>query len=188
MQALGLGQVVVAGDDRRLEPSDQRRHPRGRDRYLGDAGRRPVELSPTAGSVSCFSSRACCRRCGSSTTLRSRRCSGPRAMPGTPTARPPSCSRSSALLPTSMPIRLKSPPASSVAPSLRAPSSTRRRCCSPTSRRRISMYEETEREIMEQFRAVNRERAMTLIMVTHNLRLAEQTDRVVHIADGRLVA
>jgi ABC-type lipoprotein export system ATPase subunit len=24
--------------------------------------------------------------------------------------------------------------------------------------------------------------------VTHNLRLAEQTDRVVHIADGRLVA
>jgi len=27
-----------------------------------------------------------------------------------------------------------------------------------------------------------------LIMVTHNLRLAEQTDRVVHIADGRLVA
>jgi ABC-type lipoprotein export system ATPase subunit len=25
-------------------------------------------------------------------------------------------------------------------------------------------------------------------MVTHNLRLAEQTDRVVHIADGRLVA
>jgi ABC-type lipoprotein export system ATPase subunit len=41
---------------------------------------------------------------------------------------------------------------------------------------------------MEQFRAINRERAMTLIMVTHNLRLAEQTDRVVHIADGRLVA
>ena len=54
----------------------------------------------------------------------------------------------------------------------------------PTS----DLDEETEREIMEQFRAVNRERAMTLIMVTHNLRLAEQTDRVVHIADGRLVA
>ena len=52
----------------------------------------------------------------------------------------------------------------------------------PTS----DLDEETEREIMEQFRAVNRERAMTLIMVTHNLRLAEQTDRVVHIADGRL--
>jgi len=54
----------------------------------------------------------------------------------------------------------------------------------PTS----DLDEETEREIMEQFRAMNRERAMTLIMVTHNLRLAEQTDRVVHIADGRLAA
>ena len=54
----------------------------------------------------------------------------------------------------------------------------------PTS----DLDEQTELEIMEQFRAVNRERAMTLIMVTHNLRLAEQTDRVVHIADGRLVA
>jgi ABC-type lipoprotein export system ATPase subunit len=54
----------------------------------------------------------------------------------------------------------------------------------PTS----DLDEETEREIMERFRTVNRERAMTLIMVTHNLRLAEQTDRVVHIADGRLAA
>ena len=54
----------------------------------------------------------------------------------------------------------------------------------PTS----DLDEETEREIMEQFRAMNQERAMTLIMVTHNLRLAEQTDRVVHIADGRLAA
>ena len=54
----------------------------------------------------------------------------------------------------------------------------------PTS----DLDEETEREIMEQFRAVNRERAMTLIMVTHNLRLAEKTDRVLHIADGRLAA
>ena len=54
----------------------------------------------------------------------------------------------------------------------------------PTS----DLDEETEREIMEQFRTVNRERAMTLIMVTHNLRLAEETDRVLHIADGRLAA
>jgi ABC-type lipoprotein export system ATPase subunit len=54
----------------------------------------------------------------------------------------------------------------------------------PTS----DLDEETEREIMEQFRAMNRERSTTLIMVTHNLRLAEQTDRVVHIADGRLAA
>jgi ABC-type lipoprotein export system ATPase subunit len=54
----------------------------------------------------------------------------------------------------------------------------------PTS----DLDEDTEREIMEQLRGVNRERAMTLIMVTHNVRLAEQTDRVLHIGDGRLLA
>jgi ABC-type lipoprotein export system ATPase subunit len=54
----------------------------------------------------------------------------------------------------------------------------------PTS----DLDEETERQIMRQFRKLNRERAMTLIMVTHNLRLAEQTDRVFHICDGRLAA
>jgi ABC-type lipoprotein export system ATPase subunit len=27
-----------------------------------------------------------------------------------------------------------------------------------------------------------------LIMVTHNLRLAEQTDRIIHIAGGRLAS
>jgi ABC-type lipoprotein export system ATPase subunit len=53
----------------------------------------------------------------------------------------------------------------------------------PTS----DLDEVTEGAIMEQFRTLNRERAMTLIMVTHNLRLAEQADRVVHIADGRFV-
>jgi len=45
-----------------------------------------------------------------------------------------------------------------------------------------------EGEIMEQFRELIRTDAMTLLMVTHNLRLAEQADRIVHIADGRLVA
>jgi ABC-type lipoprotein export system ATPase subunit len=44
-----------------------------------------------------------------------------------------------------------------------------------------------EREMMGQFRALTRAEAMTLIMVTHNLGLAEQADRVVHLADGRLV-
>jgi predicted ABC-type transport system involved in lysophospholipase L1 biosynthesis ATPase subunit len=29
---------------------------------------------------------------------------------------------------------------------------------------------------------------MTLVTVTHNLHLAEQADRVLHIADGRLVS
>jgi len=54
----------------------------------------------------------------------------------------------------------------------------------PTS----DLDEETEREIMAQFRTLNRERSVTLIMVTHNLRLAERTDRVVQIADGRLMS
>ncbi|HEY7244561.1 MAG TPA: ABC transporter ATP-binding protein [Xanthobacteraceae bacterium] len=46
----------------------------------------------------------------------------------------------------------------------------------------------TEGEIMEQIRGLTRTGTMTLIMVTHNLRLAEQADRIVHIADGRLAA
>jgi ABC-type lipoprotein export system ATPase subunit len=54
----------------------------------------------------------------------------------------------------------------------------------PTS----DLDEETEREIMDHFRAANRARAMTVVMVTHNLSLVEQADRVVHIAEGRLVA
>jgi ABC-type lipoprotein export system ATPase subunit len=45
----------------------------------------------------------------------------------------------------------------------------------------------TEGEIMEQFRELSQADAMTLIMVTHNLRLAEQADRILHLAHGRLV-
>jgi ABC-type lipoprotein export system ATPase subunit len=54
----------------------------------------------------------------------------------------------------------------------------------PTS----DLDELTEIEIMDQFRELNRDRGMTLIMVTHNLRLAEQADRVLHIASGSLVS
>ena len=54
----------------------------------------------------------------------------------------------------------------------------------PTS----DLDEETEREIMDHFRAANRAKNMTVVMVTHNLSLADQADRVVHIAEGRLVA
>jgi ABC-type lipoprotein export system ATPase subunit len=54
----------------------------------------------------------------------------------------------------------------------------------PTS----DLDEPTETEIMDRFRELNRNRGVTLIMVTHNLRLAEQADRVLHIADGRLVS
>jgi ABC-type lipoprotein export system ATPase subunit len=54
----------------------------------------------------------------------------------------------------------------------------------PTS----DLDEVTESQILDLLRSLNRERALTLIMVTHNLRLAEQTDRVIHISDGRLAA
>ena len=54
----------------------------------------------------------------------------------------------------------------------------------PTS----DLDEETEAEIMAEFRDLNRDARMTFIMVTHNLRLAEQADRVLHIANGALVS
>jgi ABC-type lipoprotein export system ATPase subunit len=54
----------------------------------------------------------------------------------------------------------------------------------PTS----DLDEQTEMEIMDQFRDLNRDRAVTLVVVTHDLRLAEQADRIFHIANGGLVA
>jgi ABC-type lipoprotein export system ATPase subunit len=54
----------------------------------------------------------------------------------------------------------------------------------PTS----DLDEQTEMEIMDRFRDLNRDLAMTLLVVTHNLRLAERADRIFHIANGGLVA
>ena len=54
----------------------------------------------------------------------------------------------------------------------------------PTS----DLDEQTEIEIMDELLAVNREIGTTLILVTHNLALAEQADQVVHIANGGIVA
>jgi ABC-type lipoprotein export system ATPase subunit len=54
----------------------------------------------------------------------------------------------------------------------------------PTS----DLDEQTEMEIMDRFCDLNRDRAMTLVVVTHNLRLAERADRIFHIANGGLVA
>jgi ABC-type lipoprotein export system ATPase subunit len=48
--------------------------------------------------------------------------------------------------------------------------------------------EQTEIEIMDELLAVNRERGTTLILVTHNLSLAEQAEQIVHIANGAIVA
>ena len=48
--------------------------------------------------------------------------------------------------------------------------------------------EQTEIEIMDELLGVNRELGTTLILVTHNLSLAEQAQQIVHIANGAVVA
>jgi ABC-type lipoprotein export system ATPase subunit len=48
--------------------------------------------------------------------------------------------------------------------------------------------EQTEIEIMDELLGVNREMGTTLILVTHNLSLAEQAQQIVHIANGFVVA
>jgi ABC-type lipoprotein export system ATPase subunit len=53
----------------------------------------------------------------------------------------------------------------------------------PTS----DLDEHTELEIMDELLAVNRERGATLLLVTHNLALAEQARQIIHIANGRIV-
>jgi ABC-type lipoprotein export system ATPase subunit len=53
----------------------------------------------------------------------------------------------------------------------------------PTS----DLDEQTEIEIMDELLGVNRERRTTLILVTHNLALAEQAEQIIHIADGTVV-
>jgi len=52
----------------------------------------------------------------------------------------------------------------------------------PTS----DLDEQTEIEIMDELLAVNRERGTTLVLVTHNLSLAEQAEQIVHIAGGAI--
>jgi ABC-type lipoprotein export system ATPase subunit len=54
----------------------------------------------------------------------------------------------------------------------------------PTS----DLDEETEAEIMAEFRGLIRDARMTFVMVTHNLRLADAADRVFHLADGALAS
>ncbi len=46
--------------------------------------------------------------------------------------------------------------------------------------------EETEKEVMELFKRLNRDRGITFIMVTHNTELARQADRQFRMADGVL--
>ena len=53
----------------------------------------------------------------------------------------------------------------------------------PTS----DLDEHTEREIMELFQDLNKDLGSTLILITHNLALAEGADRVFHVANGKIV-
>jgi ABC-type lipoprotein export system ATPase subunit len=53
----------------------------------------------------------------------------------------------------------------------------------PTS----DLDEQTEIEIMDELLGVNREQGTTLVLVTHNLALAEQAEHIVHIAHGAVV-
>lgn len=54
----------------------------------------------------------------------------------------------------------------------------------PTS----DLDEQTEIEIMDELLAVNRDRNTTLILVTHNLALAQQAEQIIHIAHGTIFA
>jgi ABC-type lipoprotein export system ATPase subunit len=54
----------------------------------------------------------------------------------------------------------------------------------PTS----DLDEQTEIEIMDELLAVNRELGTTLVLVTHNLSLAEQAEQIIHIAGGTLAS
>ena len=53
----------------------------------------------------------------------------------------------------------------------------------PTS----DLDEQTEIEIMDELLGVNRELGTTLLLVTHNLALAEQAEQIVHIANGTVM-
>jgi len=54
----------------------------------------------------------------------------------------------------------------------------------PTS----DLDEQTEIEIMDELLAVNRELDTTLVLVTHNLALAEQAEQIVHIGNGTIAS
>ncbi|UXV32639.1 ABC transporter ATP-binding protein [Mammaliicoccus sciuri] len=45
---------------------------------------------------------------------------------------------------------------------------------------------QTSKDIMDLFVRLNREQNTTMIIVTHDRKVAEQTDRVIHILDGRV--
>ncbi len=47
---------------------------------------------------------------------------------------------------------------------------------------------ETAATLLQLLRRINRERGVTVVLVTHDLEMAQRTDRIVRLRDGRLVA
>ena len=47
---------------------------------------------------------------------------------------------------------------------------------------------ETGRMVMDIFHRLNREQGKTIILITHNSQLADETDRVITISDGRIIS
>jgi putative ABC transport system ATP-binding protein len=45
----------------------------------------------------------------------------------------------------------------------------------------------TSREVMDLFHQVHEERGVTIVLITHNQKLAEESDRIITISDGRVI-
>ncbi len=46
----------------------------------------------------------------------------------------------------------------------------------------------TSREVMDLFHEIHRKRGMTIVLITHNQKLAEESDRIITISDGRVIS
>lgn len=47
---------------------------------------------------------------------------------------------------------------------------------------------ETSREVMDLFHEIHQKRGVTIVLITHNQKLAEESDRIISISDGRVIS
>ena len=45
----------------------------------------------------------------------------------------------------------------------------------------------TSREVMDLFHELHQKQGVTIVLITHNMRLAEESERIIQIADGRII-